>query len=214
LLKKGFKPKPTNKTPMTKEYASDGNSVLDHLVSHTTGDAFTTSNLNSPNHPIYKFLNVDPVQTNVNPEIERSYNFPSPPSIKSPDCMWHASLIHLAAQDTEIPNTIIISELDKQTPIQTSMPEQPIHNVETPQPEPHVPQPEQTQNPTSEQCDDIPSDNQEHHIPKSPVHIEIIENDTPPSSPMPFGPAYKPLTLDEITIPSDQMLSIMENIIM
>jgi hypothetical protein len=31
---------------------------LDHLASHISGDAFTTSNLNSPNHPINKFLNV------------------------------------------------------------------------------------------------------------------------------------------------------------
>jgi hypothetical protein len=65
MLKKGLKPKPKSniKATMAKEYASDGNSVLDHLVSHISGDSFTTSNLNSPNHPINKFLNVDPVQT-------------------------------------------------------------------------------------------------------------------------------------------------------
>jgi hypothetical protein len=44
--------------------------------------------------------------------------------------------------------------------------------------------------------------------------METIDNDTPPSSPITSGPAYKPLTLEEIVIPSDQMLPLMENIIM
>jgi hypothetical protein len=110
--------------------------------------------------------------------------------------------------EQEINDTIIVSELD-QIPLQTSIPEQPIQNVEV-TPEPQIP--------NFEQCDDIPSDNQEHHIPQTPVQIETIDNDTPPSScpssPIPFGPAYKPLTMDEIIIPSDQMLPLMENIIM
>jgi hypothetical protein len=52
------KPKQSTKTPATKEVVSEDNSFLDHLTPHLSGDAFTTSNLNSPNHPINKFLNV------------------------------------------------------------------------------------------------------------------------------------------------------------
>jgi hypothetical protein len=67
LLKKGLKLKPTpkpqsTKTPNDKESVLEGNFVLDHLTPHISGDAFTTSNLNSPNHPINKFLS-DPVHT-------------------------------------------------------------------------------------------------------------------------------------------------------
>jgi hypothetical protein len=164
--------------------------------------------LNSPNHPINKFLS-DPVITNADPEPETHYHIPSPPPIKSPEYFFRASPMHF---EQEINDTIIVSELD-QIPLQTSMSEQPLQNVEV-VPELQTSQPKQTQVPDSKQCDDIPSENQEHHIPQSPIHIETIENDTPPSSPIPFGPAYKPLTLDEIIIPSDQMLSLMENIIM
>jgi hypothetical protein len=197
---------------MTKEYASDGNSVLDHLVSHISGDAFTTSTLNSPNHPINKFLSV-PVHINVDPEPEISYNIPSPPPLKSPECVFRASPMHIATPEQEIHNSITITEI----PIQTSMPDQ--ATLENPSEVPQENQnaettPEQTHIPTSEKCDDIPSDNQEHHIPQSPVLIETIDIDTPPSSPLTFGPAYKPLTLDEIITPSDQMLPLMENIIM
>ncbi|KAK2443974.1 hypothetical protein QL285_015036 [Trifolium repens] len=85
LLKKGCNPKPkaTTETPIVKEFVSDGNSILDHLVSHISGDAFTTSTLNSPNHPINKFLS-HPVQNNVDTEPEVAYNIPSPPPPKSP----------------------------------------------------------------------------------------------------------------------------------
>jgi hypothetical protein len=40
--------KPFTKTSTAKEFVSDGNSILDHLASHMSGDAFTSSNLNSP----------------------------------------------------------------------------------------------------------------------------------------------------------------------
>jgi hypothetical protein len=46
------RPKLRTKTPVVKEFVSDGNSFFDHLALHLSGDAFTTSNLNSPNHPI------------------------------------------------------------------------------------------------------------------------------------------------------------------
>jgi hypothetical protein len=95
-----------------------GNSVLDHLASHISGDAFTTSNLNSPNHPINKFLN-DPHITNAGPEPETHYNIPSPPPPKSPEVVFQASTMHYDASEQE--NTITISELNP-TPVQTSFP--------------------------------------------------------------------------------------------
>ncbi|KAK2356139.1 hypothetical protein QL285_093494 [Trifolium repens] len=214
LLKRGPqlnpKSKPTSKpqsykTPIVKEFVSEGNSVLDHLVSHISGDAFTTFNLNSPNHPINKFLS-DPHITNADPEPETHYNIPSPPPPKSLEVFFQASPMHYVAPEQD--NSITISELNP-TPIQTSFPEQQALHSE-------ITQPELTHIPTSEQCDDIPSDNHEHHIPQTSIHAETLN--TPPSpypsSSIPFGPAYKPLTLDEIIIPSDQMLPLMENIIM
>jgi hypothetical protein len=88
--------------------------------------------------------------------------------------------------------------------------------------EPQTSQPEDTQIPTTKQCDAIPSDNLEHHILQSPIIVETLDNDPPlssyPSSPTSdqltqiHGPIYKPLTLDEIVIPSEQMLPLLENI--
>jgi hypothetical protein len=50
-------PQKTKDTPPKKTDAED-TSILDHLTPDLSGDAFTHSNLNSPNHPINKFLNV------------------------------------------------------------------------------------------------------------------------------------------------------------
>jgi hypothetical protein len=220
LLKKGPKPKPQTKTPVVKEFVSDGNYVLDHLTSHISGDAFTTSNLNSPNHPINRFLS-DPVHGNFDPEPEIPQNIPPPP--KSHEYVFRASPMHFATPEQEIHNTITITEPDQHIPLQTTMPEQvTLENIsEIPQEnlnaestlEPQTSQPEATQiPPTSEQCDAIPTVNLEHHIPLSPIAFETLDNDTPlssyPSSPNSkqlnpiHGPTYKPLTLDEIGIPS------------
>jgi hypothetical protein len=65
------KPKQRTKTPATKEAVFEDNSFLDHLTPHLSGDAFTTSNLNSPNHPINKFLNVT-TETEQEPEIHQT----------------------------------------------------------------------------------------------------------------------------------------------
>jgi hypothetical protein len=65
------KPKQTTKTTATKEVVSEDNSFLYHLTPHLSGDAFTTSNLNSPNHPINKFLNVT-TETFQEPEIHQT----------------------------------------------------------------------------------------------------------------------------------------------
>jgi hypothetical protein len=57
-------PKPKQKTkqktkiPAPKEVVAEDTSFLDYLTPHLSGDAFTHSNLNSPHHPINKFLNV------------------------------------------------------------------------------------------------------------------------------------------------------------
>jgi hypothetical protein len=65
------KPKQKTKTPASKEIVTEDNSFLDHLTPHLSGDAFTTSNLNSPNHPINKFLNVT-TETFQEPEIHQT----------------------------------------------------------------------------------------------------------------------------------------------
>jgi hypothetical protein len=49
-------PQKTTHNPPKEAVAKD-TSILDHLISHLSGDAFTHSNLNSPNHPINKFVN-------------------------------------------------------------------------------------------------------------------------------------------------------------
>ncbi|KAK2420575.1 hypothetical protein QL285_031286 [Trifolium repens] len=53
--KKKTPKKTTNNPP--KETVVIDTSILDHLTSHLSGDAFTHSNLDSPNHPINKFVN-------------------------------------------------------------------------------------------------------------------------------------------------------------
>jgi hypothetical protein len=73
--------------------------------------------------------------------------------------------MHIATPEQEIHNSITITEI----PTQTSMPDQ--ATLENPSGVPQENQhaettPEQTHIPTSEKCDDIPSDNQEHHIPQ------------------------------------------------
>ncbi|WJX94404.1 hypothetical protein P8452_75823 [Trifolium repens] len=192
IIKRAPKPKPKpkqkTKTPLPKGTVSEDNSFLGHLTPHLSGDAFTTSNLNSPNHPINKFVNAT------------TETFQEPPiiTVQTPP-------LHFAAPEQENSNTTITSEPDKQPPPQ---------NDEISQPEPHTPQPEQNtsklQNPPSEQCDDIPSDNQEHHIPTPPAHTETIDNNSLPSSPLIFGPNYKPLTIDDLSLPVDFALPILE----
>ena len=102
---------------------------------------------------------------------------------------------HVVAPEQENPNTTITSEPEKPTP----------QNDETSQPKPHTP-------PPSDQCDDIHSDNHEHHIPTSPIPSETLEN-TLPSSPISYGPNYKPLTIDELNLPIDFALPILEDLL-
>ncbi|KAK2363203.1 hypothetical protein QL285_088210 [Trifolium repens] len=110
--------------------------------------------------------------------------------------------LNFAAPEQENPNTTVTSEPDNQPTPQ---------NDEKSQYEPYIPQnTSELQNPPSEQCDDIPSDDQEHHIPTSPAHTETFDNNSLPSSPLIFGPNYKPLTIDELNLLVDFALPILE----
>jgi hypothetical protein len=116
--------------------------------------------------------------------------------------------LNFVAPEQHNPNT---SEL----PTQTSVPESHSQNIEIAHPEPNTPQPEpseQTQTPPSDKFDDHPSDHQEHHISTSPTPSETMNN-TPPSSPISYGSSYKPLTIDELSLPSDFALPILENML-
>ena len=105
------KPKP----PTPKEVVAEDTSFLDHLTPHLSGDAFTHSNLNSPNHPINKFLNVTSEAPQEPPII----------TVQTP------------------PPQSVVPEQDNQPPTQTLIPESPTQNIEKPQAEPQAPQSEQ-----------------------------------------------------------------------
>jgi hypothetical protein len=154
--------------------------------------------LNSPNHPINKFLS-DPHITNADPAPETHYNIPSRPPPKSPEHVVHASPMQFAASEQQIPISTTTPEPDQQT----------LNVVINSEPETQTTHPEQTQIPTSEQCDDIPSDNQEHHIPQSPIHDETIN----PTSEQFIGPIYKLLTIDELVLPVNFALPILEDLL-
>jgi hypothetical protein len=81
-----------------KEAVAEDTSILDHLTPHLSGDAFTHSNLNSPSHPINKFLNVtaEPPQGPLVQEPPTTIA-QTPPS-------------HTIAPKQENPNTIINPE--------------------------------------------------------------------------------------------------------
>jgi hypothetical protein len=148
---------------LTKEYATDGNSFLDHLVSHTSGDAFTSSALNYPNQPHNQFVNpnCEHLQTHV-------HNIPDQPAKLTVDSESTAA---------EIP---------------TSEPPQPNHT----------------------QFDDTTTTNQEHHIPISSSQTEAQAMDTYPiPSLIHYGPAYKPLTSDDLTLPLNFALPILEDLL-
>ncbi|KAK2403463.1 hypothetical protein QL285_052897 [Trifolium repens] len=100
IIKRAPKPKPKpkqkTKTPPPKGTVSEDDSFLDHLTPHLSGDAFTTSNLNSPNHPINKFVNAT------------TETFQEPPiiTVQTPP-------LNFAAPEQENPNTTIASQNDE-----------------------------------------------------------------------------------------------------
>jgi hypothetical protein len=71
LIRKGPKLQPKTKT-LVKEFGSDGNSLLDHLTSHTSGDAFTSSNFNAPKS-LENVFHASPIHF-VEPEQENLQN--------------------------------------------------------------------------------------------------------------------------------------------
>ncbi|KAK2382302.1 hypothetical protein QL285_069847 [Trifolium repens] len=176
------KSKPKTKLSAPKEVVAEDTSFLDHLTPHLSGDAFTHSNLNSPNHPINKFLNV-------------TAETPKPVVQEPPTITVQTPPPHVVAPEQENPNTTITSE--------PKIP--PPQNDETSQLKPHTP-------PPSDQCDDITTNNQEHHISTSPTLSENLDN-TLPSSPLSYGPNYKPLTIDELNLPTDFALPILEDLL-
>jgi hypothetical protein len=145
-------------------------SCLDHLTPHLSGDAFTHSNLNSPNHPINKFVN-----TTFDPPIQE------PPTTEPQMTPIQASPVNIAVSEQVKPPTPIHSE------------------PHTPSPEPHIqnspsqnddPEPTATEIPTSQP-----------NTPTSPIPSDTQNPESSPASPLNYGPTYKPLTLEEITLP-------------
>jgi hypothetical protein len=59
------------KSVESHEVVSDDNSILNHLASHMSGDAFTSSNLNSPNDQIN---HASPMHIDSEPEPENPPN--------------------------------------------------------------------------------------------------------------------------------------------
>jgi hypothetical protein len=120
------KPKPKQKTPQKtkitapKKAVAENISILDHLTPHLSGDAFTHSNLNSPSHPINKFLNV-------------TSKAPQGPVVQEPPIITvQTPPPHSVVPEQNTPNITITPEQDKQPPTQTLIPESPPQNIEKP----------------------------------------------------------------------------------
>jgi hypothetical protein len=113
-LKSKSKPKqrPQKKPKISapKEGVAEDTSFLDHLTPHLSGDAFTHSNLNSPSHPINKFLNVT-AEPSQGPIVQE------PPiiSVQTPPP-------HSVAPEQNNPNIIITSEPETQPPQNDDIP--------------------------------------------------------------------------------------------
>ncbi|KAK2370691.1 hypothetical protein QL285_083716 [Trifolium repens] len=133
--------------------------ILEHLSTHLSGDAFTYSNTNSPDQ--FHFVNTSS-DLPIDPPI------PEPPIQTSPSS--------LADIEQEDPPTF--------TPAQDEVMNHSEHTTaepSTPQPEPSTPEP-------------------------SP------EPQIPQSEPS-YGPSHKPLTIDELSLPSDFALPILEDLL-
>ncbi|KAK2363239.1 hypothetical protein QL285_088241 [Trifolium repens] len=129
--------------------------ILEHLSTHLSGDAFTHSNTNSPDQ--FHFVNTSS-DLPIDPPI------PEPPIQTSPSS--------LADIEQEDPPTF--------TPAQDEVMNHSEHTTAepfTPQPEPSTPEPQ-----------------------------------TPQSEPI-YGPSYKPLIIDELSLPSDFALPILEDLL-
>jgi hypothetical protein len=177
-------PKKTTNIPL-KEVVVIDTSILDHLTSHLSGDAFTHSNLYSPNHPRNKFVNT----TSEPPQ--------QPPVQEPPTIIVQTPHPHFVASKQDNPPT---SEPTIQDEIMT-------HS------EPHISSPKPLEQPTQhspKHTTDEPAQNtaeQEPHT--TPAENQNIQ--TPPSTPLIHGPSYKPLTVEEVILPVDFALPILED---
>ncbi|KAK2357387.1 hypothetical protein QL285_094658 [Trifolium repens] len=133
--------------------------ILEHLSTHLSGDAFTHSNTNSPDQ--FHFVNT-------------SSDLPIDPPI--PEQPIQTSPSSLADIEQEDPPTFTLAqdEVGNHSEHTTAEPS-------TPQPEPSTPEP-------------------------SP------EPQTPQSEPI-YGPSHKPLNIDELSLPSDFALPILEDLL-
>ncbi|KAK2403280.1 hypothetical protein QL285_052735 [Trifolium repens] len=133
--------------------------ILEHLSTHLSGDAFTHSNTTSPDQ--FHFVNT-------------TSNLPSDPSLPEPQIQTPPS--SLADIEQEDPPTF--------TPAQDEVMTHSDHitaKPPTPQPEPSTPEP-------------------------------TPEPQTPSSEPI-YGPSYKPLTIEELCLPTDFGLPILEDLL-
>ncbi|WJX84026.1 NADH:ubiquinone reductase (H(+)-translocating) [Trifolium repens] len=133
--------------------------ILEHLSTHLSGDAFTHSNTTSPDQ--FHFVNT-------------TSNLPSDPPLPEPQIQTPPS--SLADIEQENPPTF--------TPAQDEVMTHSDHitaKPPTPQPEPSTPEP-------------------------------TPEPQTPSSEPI-YGPSYKPLTIDELCLPTDFALPILEDLL-
>jgi hypothetical protein len=143
---------PTNTTTIKSP------TILDHLSTHLSGDAFTHSNTASPDH--FHFVNT-------------TSNLPSDPPLPEPQIQSPPS--SLADIEQEDPPTF--------TPAQDEVITHSDHITKPPTPQPELSTPEPTPEPQ-----------------------------TPSSEPI-YGPVYKPLTIEELCLPIDFALPILEDLL-
>jgi hypothetical protein len=159
--------------------------ILDHLTPHLSGDAFTHSNLNSPNHPINKFVN-----TTSDPPIQE------PPMAEPQMTPVQASPVNIVVPEQVNPPTPIHSEPHNPSP-EPHIHNSPNHNAD---PEPTVVE--------------IPfTETSQPNIPTSPIPSDTQNPESSPASPLNYGPNYKSLTLEEIILPIDFALPILEQLL-
>ncbi|KAK2402821.1 hypothetical protein QL285_052309 [Trifolium repens] len=133
--------------------------ILDHLSTHLSGDAFTHSNTASPDQ--FHFVNT-------------TSNLPSDPPLPEPQIQSPPS--SLADIEQEDPPTF--------TPAQDEIMTHSDHiTTKPPTPQPELSTPEPT-----------------------------LEPQTPSSEPI-YGPSYKPLTIEELCLPTDFALPILEDLL-
>ncbi|KAK2374568.1 hypothetical protein QL285_075521 [Trifolium repens] len=145
--------------------------ILEHLATHLSGDAFTHSNTNSPNQ--FHFVNTSS-DLPLNPPIQEPPIQTPPPSLA--DTEQENPPIFTPVQDEVLTH----SEHHNATPNSPHQsPEHTTAEPSTPQPEPSTPE-------------------------------STPEPQTPPSEPI-YGPSYKTLTVEELILPVDFALPILED---